>query len=297
MSKYTLPPREWYTLEKACIRLEELTGKRVDIDDLLHYWDQGWLVIRGAVDIYKIDGEKPIYKPRLGNKSLDKLYLSFSFVCKTNKVYHFSFNDDEAWGEIEGKIRKFHYSDRFFTANYNADSIMLSGYIPILSPNFESQDDFLNFNYWGLESIITSFDNLTLPSSCEFCLDNIDYIKINIDDDNGQVINKSELLVFEDDLIDFLSKNVRMLKAGGVVPFSNRNRNKVKIDAERNNQKKNDVIATLFKLGWGLNSPNEIRNAVDGLGKNKYHPFRKLLDESGIDFPTGKTFLNWLKDY
>lgn len=40
-SKYSLPPRKWYTLEQAAKRIAKLTGEEIEVVDLLHYWSIG----------------------------------------------------------------------------------------------------------------------------------------------------------------------------------------------------------------------------------------------------------------
>lgn len=45
-SEYTIPPREWYTLEQAIKRIYKLTGEELDISDLHHYWLIGKLNLR-----------------------------------------------------------------------------------------------------------------------------------------------------------------------------------------------------------------------------------------------------------
>ncbi|MCT8845613.1 hypothetical protein NUQ40_11850, partial [Glaesserella parasuis] len=49
-SKYTLPPREWYSLEQAVKRIQQLTGETIEIEELIHYWLIGKLNI--AINIF-----------------------------------------------------------------------------------------------------------------------------------------------------------------------------------------------------------------------------------------------------
>lgn len=302
MAEYTLPLRKWYTLEKACIRLEELTGKKVDIDDLLHYWSEGMLIFRMNFDLMAYNNS--VLYGRLGKKSfLDRTVLIFNifFESRDSISYYLSYSNGVC--NIQSEKEAFFYDDEFIDISIFKDIDFLKEITDHCNDEFINKDEidcsFLIKGYipiWGFDiDELVNPDNGILfssinPSSKIECKSKISRIEITIGVGvREEKIEKNELVIFENDLLAFLNGKYNLSAIKNDSYMYKERFEKIKIETKIASNNKSDVIAKLLKLGWGINDRREARNALE----NPNHPLTIAIDKNGMDFPSGKTISNW----
>lgn len=306
MAEYTLPLRKWYTLEKACIRLEELTGKKVDIDDLLHYWSEGMLIFRMNLDLMAYNNS--VLYGRLGKKAFfDSSVLIFNIFFKSGDPISYYLSYSNGICNIQSEEESFFYDDGFIDISIFKDSDLIKEIIHIgnnehiktLNNKDEIDCSFFIKGYipiWGVEiDELVNSEHRTLFSSikssykteCESKISRIE-ITIGVGIREGK-IEQNELVIFEDDLIDFLNGKYNTLAIKNDFYMYKGRYEEIKIETKTASNNKSDVIAKLLKLGWGINDRKDARNALE----NPNHPLKIAIDKNGLDFPSGKTISNW----
>ncbi|MCT8666171.1 hypothetical protein KZ392_11105, partial [Glaesserella parasuis] len=119
-SKYTLPPREWYSLEQAVKRIQQLTGETIEIEELIHYWLIGKLNI--AINIffsnsrlnYIFNGNTHILEELNANEM-----IIGNKIIELDKINHYTYQQEN---NLEN--RKFFKDSNFILSYFEFDNLL-----------------------------------------------------------------------------------------------------------------------------------------------------------------------------
>ena len=274
---YELPRREWYTLEKACKRIEELTKKKVDIDDLLYYCENGKLVLRVRFFLEYISSDNQLLI--VGREKRDDLNLSLHIVSGDDNFIEISFN-------IERDKNILLVDDLYSKEVADYRCLIVNGFLPI------SEGAFFDKNGWINNETTATFFSYLEPERGVSGLLSISMLdkdlKLSIDD----------LVLFEKDIISFLNGEENLLGTyvktteTAFIEKSKMIKNSVRIE-----KNKNKTIEALFKIAFNVDV-NNIRNVIDGEGRlanNRIKAKWEAYDQANqAGLPTGKTIQDWL---
>ncbi|MDD0823098.1 hypothetical protein PTQ27_01240 [Mannheimia sp. AT1] len=290
MNEYKLPPRKWYTLEQATKRIKQLTGVELGIEDLLHYWQIGKIIIYTTVNYSSIKNVCTI-----GNVKL-------KYACP----HFFPFNDeDEGYKIIDTE-------DEYCTIKYNieenADNILLD--------NSDQIDGFIaiaaNFKRKGnieIERILNR--GLDLNYFKEYFKPPLDYSKNEcllilitpFEFDSSEELNVSidNLYILEKDLSLFFSGEIeKYLKVLSDTYKEEQEKTEHKFKQFSKTIQENQInfIRALLYMDYGIDTPQEAKNALNTgeLGK-KIERFRRenpnIETDKNFKFPSYVTLSNW----
>lgn len=296
---YELPRREWYTLEKACKRIEELTKKKVDIDDLLYYCENGKLVLRVRFFLEYISSDNQLLI--VGREKRDDLNLSLHIVSGDDYI---KYNHKQR--ELENSNKSLRFDDNFIEISFNIERdknillvndlyskevadyrcLIVNGFLPI------SEGAFFDKNGWINNETTATFFSYLEPERGVSGLLSISMLdkdlKLSIDD----------LVLFEKDIISFLNGEENLLGTyvktteTAFIEKSKMIKNSVRIE-----KNKNKTIEALFKIAFNVDV-NNIRNVIDGEGRlanNRIKAKWEAYDQANqAGLPTGKTIQDWL---
>ncbi|OOS01187.1 hypothetical protein B0186_04475 [Canicola haemoglobinophilus] len=185
MTKINLPPRKWYSLEKAIREIKKRTGEELDIEDLLHYWAIGKLDFstRFIKSKYRITISDLIFNPK-------DIEITYYFSSKDVNLR--DFNKFELC--IFDRINNKNIEDN---NNLNVEALLR-----IFPPYFiytpESMREIINNG-------IPFYSNLSLISPSEF-KDSFG-INLAIKLDKEFHINLENICIFENDINRFLNNS------------------------------------------------------------------------------------------
>lgn len=278
-SAYKIPPREWYTLRQAVNRIYKLTGEKLDISDLHHYWLIGKLNLRmpffySKGECYIGDTElnvKEIKIEQNGKNVADSFYYKNDY-CKINKQ-----------GEILEKLEIDGYFSTDLIFNYALQ-------------REKSPSSFHNYEFIRLDEHIKLHTLKEVKENSKVFYENDVTLDINItyrknSRPRADLIN---LVITEQDLIDFLQseeKNITYRRKDLPNKFKKEiSNNEIKPNARRE-QSMFNFIKILLDIHYGITKGNEARKAMDD-GKLGYQ-IDNYKVEKRIECIKGQTLGVW----
>lgn len=261
-SKYSLPPRKWYTLEQAAKRISKLTGEEIEVADLLHYWQVSMLDL--SIDIcylndllsiscknvniiksnlyliggYEIDGENIL------NIGLDDIYISL-------------FNTEDSKRSFSGLIS------------------IATDYVPQELYKRNLTENYISFK-----------DDIFLISQPD---DGGAKVIIMVDLDNSSKLNitLNDFFVLESSIQDFLSNK----KPSSILGLElDKLKQQEKKPANKTLNSQAEFIRNLIIMSYGEEVADSIRKELDNPNSEISIDFQT----KGLKAPSGKTVDRWI---
>ncbi len=221
-TEYKLPPRKWYTLEQAVNRVQQLTGEKLEMVDLIQYWKSQKIEICIYVEL------SPIYILISGKQPSEiKLssYLIYSEdgnipyksdVCEIANLYQDEISDSiYFYGEKENKSNI--TSDYKFDFQFRDEKKTLSYYISeegtgsyhYINGFFSlvySDDIFFEYEFRLIKEGAIEFGNNSIMFSTPY-KEGSSRIIIDLLNMGSLELGFDDLYILEQDLIRFLEDN------------------------------------------------------------------------------------------
>lgn len=300
MTNYKLPARKWYTLEQATKRIKQLTGEDIEIEDLLHYWQIGKLLISTNVEYSSKD-----LTINIGNITLQ--YISPIFLqFNPNEEEYIDIDDDYCsikFNLEEKDIQQENIEDPFLDLiSEKYDKI--EGFLSIPCKISEAKKGDLNINKIlksGLD--LNDFNEFLKPpikyneNSGLLCIIN----PHKFEKKDNLTISIDNLYILEKDLIPFLNGEIeKYLKvlSDTYKEEQEKSEDKSKQFSKTIQENQINFIRALLYMDYGIETPQEVKNAINSgeLGR-KIEKFRRenpnIENDKNFKFPTSVTLSNW----
>ncbi|MDO9956872.1 hypothetical protein Q7471_08910 [Glaesserella parasuis] len=300
-SKYTLPPREWYSLEQAVKRIQQLTGETIEIEELIHYWLIGKLNI--AINIffsnsrlnYIFNGNTHILEELnanemiIGNKiiELDKIN-HYTYQQENNLENRKFFKDSNfilSYFEFDNLLEKTEkmkcfkaLKGFFFDDYYNDVNCLITTAKGLFYLNYHGNSNVYSENFYRIEKTFKKTNKIPYDFiSSLFQVDNETdkNISILLSFKEESYIDLDELYITNESLENFL-KDKEQPKPP-------------KIGTKTLNTQA-EFIRNLITIHYGEDIANNIRNQLDDPNSD----ISKDFDNKALKAPSGKTVDRWI---